>query len=232
MPTLRSFGRVLPIAALLPVLTLTSAATAATPWPIPPAGYHYSTAAPCPLPETGPKPIYAICEDQMALLGRALDEARARHKLLLVEFGATWCGWCRALQRELPGDQVLGYREDSFDYAKAFHLVPIGASTLAVGKLASVPSGEAALKLVLDRAQGAEMRGWPFLAILDPEDSSRVFTRNTADLTLTGEADAGYDPGKLRAVLQEGYGFLREGKAVAPEPRRSWLARVYHWLID
>jgi thiol:disulfide interchange protein len=43
-------------------------------------------------------PAATAPEPADALVVRAVDEARAHHKVVLIEFGASWCVWCRHFQ--------------------------------------------------------------------------------------------------------------------------------------
>jgi thiol-disulfide isomerase/thioredoxin len=195
--------------------------TSAGPWSVPPAGYGYVPVSGCPAPKGPQIAHYDICADQMEVFRQGLIEARAQGKLLFVAFGATWCAWCAALQRVLP--QVDAQ-------TSMFHRIEIGTSTLVNGRVTPVPSGMAVLNEVLARNPDAEMRGWPFLAVVDPAEDAHVYTRNTADLTISGTGAAGIDAKRVADVLEAGHGQLRLGIAAAPEPRRGFLSRWYHWL--
>ena len=43
-----------------------------------------------------------------AMAARSIEEAKAEGKLLIATVGATWCPWCAALQRAMPGPEFFG----------------------------------------------------------------------------------------------------------------------------
>lgn len=209
------------------MLLVVASASAGAAWELPQAG---AQALPAACPDTGARVVskYPVCEDQQRVLGSAVASAKAAGKLLIIEFGATWCPQCAALDRTLPGPEVMGFQGGRVDLAKTFDVVKIGTSTLANGKLTPVPQGEAILAHVLAKAKDAEWHGWPFLAVIDPGNDAIAFTRNTNDLM----RDAGsHDPAMLREALVNAHDFLRLGKAPPPEPRPGLLSRVYHWIF-
>lgn len=204
--------------------------THATAGPIPPAGYKFQPPAACiEDAERVQKSIrpnqasYQICADQMAIFTKALAEARAQNKMLLVTFGATWCPWCASLQKRMHTDEVLGRTGEAIDYGRIFHHVEIGVSMTDKGKKAGIPSGEAVLETVLARAPGVKIRAIPFAAVIDPKKPARVWARNTDDVATK---EFGHDAARFRALLQEAYAHVL-GQAEAPaEP--GWLHRK--WL--
>lgn len=209
--------------------TFAPAAPASAEWKLPPPGYAYSAATPCVEdPERGGKPqrpnqaSYKVCEDQMALFRKALDDAKSSGKLLLVSFGATWCPWCTSLQRHMPTHELLGRKGDAIDYGRTFHYVDIGLSTLHKGQKAKIPSGEAVLAFVLEHAPGVKIRTIPFIAVIDPAATDRVFARNLDD---TATRDGDFDVARVRAVLAEAHDVMRKGKSADGEP--GWLRRKW-----
>ena len=49
-----------------------------------------------------------------AMVGKALESARAEHKSLMVEFGADWCTDCRKLSQSLEGSRQQDYLRGHF----------------------------------------------------------------------------------------------------------------------
>jgi len=194
---------------------LVSGAAAAQDWKLAPEGYVYKPATPClDDPVRASKPIrpggavYKVCEDQIAYLTASIEAARKEGKLLIVTVGATWCPWCAALQRAMPGPEFFGRHGDPIDYAKTFKHIEIGLSTTHKGRNALIYSGDAAVKALLMRAGGVKLEAIPFLFIIDPVQPGRVFARNTKDLSdfSTGRQDmAGF-----RKAVAEGAAYLRE----------------------
>lgn len=203
-------------------------AAAVIPEVVPPAGYTFKPAAPClEDPERAAKPVrpgqaaYQVCEDQMALFAKGLAHARASGKLLLVTFGATWCPWCSALQRQLPTAELLGHQSETLDFGRTFHHIEIGVSTLHKGQKADIPSGEAVLAWVLAHAPGIKVRSIPFVAVIDPRSFTYVYARNIDDAAQKSKVE--FNPAELRLILAEAQGFVRDGTAPAGEP--NWLVR-------
>lgn len=200
-------------------------AAAAQPLQLPPSSYVFKAAAPClEDPERARRPPragqarYDVCADQMALLVAGLETARRNGQLLLVEIGATWCVWCAVLQGQLhdPALKAIG-----FDVDQAFHILPIGVSTLHRGQQAEIPSGRAVLDEMLARASGALARTTPFIVVIDPRDTSRLFARNLDDLALTSEGR--FDQARLSNVLRSAHDHVRQHAAAPSEP--GWFRR-------
>ena len=155
--------RVLPTLFAMALAGLVSTSPAAAdPLVVPPAGYAYSPASGCPFPGV----VYQACEDQMQRFASALEAAKAQDKVLLVVLGADWCPWCRALDKMLPSDKVLGHKDEKFDFAARYALVNIAVSASSKGKHVRVPSGEAVADLVMARAGGKKPPGIPYFLIV------------------------------------------------------------------
>lgn len=197
---------------------------------VPPTGYRFETAAPCREdPVRAAKPArpglaaYDVCADQMALFTKALEQAHAEGKLLLVTFGATWCPSCASLQKVISGPELLGYKNETLDLERTFRHIEIGISMLDKGAKADIPSGNAVLAHVLLSSGGAKVRAIPFVAVIDPARHDRAWARNIDDLEGRG---GGFDLTRLRGLLIEADTYVRGGGAVTVEPgwlRRKWL---------
>ncbi|MGE0766536.1 MAG: TlpA family protein disulfide reductase [Hyphomicrobiaceae bacterium] len=205
---------------LLAVLVSTTAS--AQVWKLAPDGYVYKPATPClddPVRASQPiRPggaVYKVCEDQLAYLTQSIEGARQEGKLLIVTVGATWCPWCAALQRAMPGPEFFGRQGDPIDYAKTFKHIEVGLSATHKGRNALIYSGDAAVKALLARSGDVKLEAIPFLFIIDPTQPERIFARNTKDLSdfATGQQDmAGF-----RKAVAEGVAYLRAGKRAAAE---------------
>ncbi|HRD75973.1 MAG TPA: thioredoxin family protein [Hyphomicrobiaceae bacterium] len=184
-------------------------------------GFPSDTARPT---GTGQPPSvdYPVCADHQQRLQIALAGAAARKRLVLVEFGATWCSSCKSLRRQFAGGAILGQRIAAHDLATLYDVVSIPVSMVHLGRRAAVPSGEAALGDVLTRAPGAKLRAVPFLAVIE-----RVWARNIDDLasSSTGEHDAK----RIGELLVEAHDHVRGTGPAASEP--GWLRRkLRRWL--
>ena len=201
-------------AAAFALIALSSVAAAAQGWEIAPAGYVYKPATPClddPVRATKPiRPggaVYKVCEDQVAYLKQSIEEARRDGKLLIATVGATWCPWCAALQRAMPGPEFFGRKGDAIDYAKTFKHIEIGLSTTNKGQNALIYSGDTVVKALLARSGGVQLEAIPFIFIIDPAQPDRVFARNTKDLS--DFSTGGQDMAAFRRAIAEGYTFLK-----------------------
>lgn len=171
---------------------------------VPPAGYAYRETTGCPFPTV----VYAACEDQMQRLGKGLAAAKADGKLLLIVIGADWCPWCRALEKILPTDKVLGRKDALFDFTSTYAYINIATSAVVNGKRQPVPSGEAAQAFVMSRAEGKIGRAIPYLIIVDPR-SGKVVHSGAAHLEDTWNIEGGHDPAKVRELLRAAHEKLR-----------------------
>lgn len=202
-------------------------------WTLPPASYAPATLPRCAAPATAAlKPNearYQICADQMALFKEALARAKAADKLLIVDFGATWCPWCRSLQAQWTSPALLGFKDASVDLARAYDVVEIGISTLDGGRRVDVPDGLAVLNEILAAApSGTKLRAVPFLAVVDPSDRARTLARNLDDFEM--ESAGRHDASQLRAFLIEAHAHMRKGAAAPTTP--GWLRSKFNraWM--
>ncbi len=206
------------LASMALMLATTVAAGATDAWSIPPAGYTFQPIAAClEDPARAVKPqrpngaVYALCDDQMQVLRTAIEQASRDRKLLIVTVGATWCPWCAALQRLMPGPEFFGRTGDAIDWRRTFDHVEIGVSTTYKGRNAIVPSGVAVERHLRARSGGVEIRSIPFIIVLDPTQPERVFARNSMDISdaATGQQDMG----RFRQVIAEGHAYLTGARA-------------------
>jgi hypothetical protein len=191
----------------------------AVPWGSQPVNFTYEPWPGCPY--RGPRTIYRVCENQMALFGAARQKAEKEGKLLIVVVGAPWCSWCKVLHTALPGPDMLGYKRDALDYGATFGVVEIASSAVHAGKRVRVSSGDWVTDWLLDSTPGVQIRTIPFLMVVDPTDQRRVYARNLDDAQKQGEV--AMRPERIRGLLAEAHAYLRHG--VAPKGEPGWLAR-------
>jgi thiol-disulfide isomerase/thioredoxin len=206
-------------------LLLVSGPTLAEPWVVPPPSYTYAANIRCSDPVLATlrpnEARYDICADQMALFKQALADARGAKRLLIVDFGATWCPWCRSLQAQWPTPALLGHKTSTLDYGAAFQVVKIGISTLHAGRQVDVASGHAVLDNVLAATKGAKLKSVPFLAVIDPDDRTKTVARGLDDFENPGAG--AHAPSLIRGYLAQAHAHLRNGAAAPTEP--GWLRR-------
>jgi thiol-disulfide isomerase/thioredoxin len=213
-------------------ILMAAASVQAGPWVLPPASYKYAAIARCADPAAAAirpnEARYEICADQMALFIAALEKARAVNRLLIVDFGATWCPWCRSLQGQWPTPALLGHKSANLDFATTFDVLKVGISAIDGGRRVDIPSGHAVLDHVLAATGGTKLRSVPFLAVIDPNDMAKAIGRNLDDFEL--ESAGKHDPAFVRAYLTEAHAFMRKGATAPSEP--GWLRKKFNrgWM--
>ncbi|MEZ5856578.1 MAG: hypothetical protein R3D67_18210 [Hyphomicrobiaceae bacterium] len=151
--------------------------------------------------------VYEVCDDQMKVLARGIAKAKANGKLLIVTIGATWCPWCAALQRAMPGPEFFAHKGDKLDWRATFDHIEVVVSTLHKGRNTIVRSGMATEQFLRARSGGVEIKSIPFIVVLDPNQPDRVFARNSMDISNmeTGKQDMAL----FRKLILEGHDFLK-----------------------
>lgn len=218
--------------------------TTAGTWPKAPPDYAYTPVEGCPA-DPLPLPMavalakrshrdaaYAVCADQMALFQNALERARSENRLLLVEFGASWCPRCAMLSTQLDGPAILGRSEANRTLGDDFITLKIGLSTMAKGRLTTIPSGEAVLLHVLAQAPGARIRAIPYLAVIDPARPASTVGRNLDDLqqATADTSEPTFDADALACFLIAARDHARHGSAAPTEP--GWIIRKLRQLLQ
>jgi thiol-disulfide isomerase/thioredoxin len=159
---------------------------------------------------------YAICADQMAVFTDALADAAQTRKLLIVDFGATWCPWCKSLQGQFKSGNLA-------DPAR-FQVIEIALSTTSASdKREAVASGEAVLALVLAQRPEVKLRAVPFLAVLDPARPARTVARNLDDLE--SDASGQHMAPRIREFLAAAQSSIEQGTPLPTEP--GWLRKKW-----
>jgi thiol-disulfide isomerase/thioredoxin len=174
-----------------------------------------------------PSVDYPVCADHRQRLTAALVRASQHKRLVIVEFGATWCSSCKSLRRQLDAAGILGRQVGELSLADTFDVISIPVSMLHAGRRLAVPSGEAVLRDLLARAPAVSLRAVPFLVVIDPSRPDRVWARNIDDVESTSAGR--HDPAKVAALLAEAHSYLRASGPRPSEP--GWLMRkVRRWL--
>ncbi len=205
------------------------ASTIETGWLAGLVGRRHDTPPGCEAKPSARPPIadYPVCADQIVLLAEALDEARRSRRLLLIEFGATWCPSCRGLQHALRDPALLGADLASGTLSRDIVKVSIGLSMVTGGRMRAVDSGEAILTRLLASEPGVRMRAYPLIALINPDDASRAFVRNLDDIVLDGARVPAEPLARLLAAARD---HLRAGQAVPTEP--GWVMRKLSRLLQ
>jgi thiol-disulfide isomerase/thioredoxin len=188
-------------------------------WPAPMKGNPYNppqrchgTSAPAALRPN--EASYPICADQLVVFSQALADAAKARKLLVVDFGATWCPWCKSLQKQFQSGALAD--------PEKFHVVEIALSTTTDdGRREDVSTGHAVLARILAQRPEVTLRAVPFLAVVDPYRPSRTVARNLDDLE--SEQAGQHQTDRVRTVLLEAATSIEQGTPAPREP--SWIAK-------
>jgi thiol:disulfide interchange protein len=161
MNTCRLLKHYLPVAALTGLLCL----------PVLGADASLKTARPA---------IYDEKADGAKQIAEALSVAKKEHKLVLLQFGANWCGWCHKLHRLFASDEKIAAK-----LKEAYVVV-----------LVDVNKGHNA---AIDEKYGKPTKhGLPVIVVLDT-DGKPLVTQDTGKL----EAGDHHDPAKVLAFLNQ-----------------------------
>ena len=124
--------------------------------------------------------IYDEAADARADIAAAVARAKKENKRVLVQWGANWCGWCHLLTGHLENDKDAR-RKILYEY-----------------EVVHVDVGRFDKNMDLVAQFGAEIRGIPFLTVLDG-DGKVVVNQPTEQL----EKGKAHDPEKVLAFLTE-----------------------------
>ncbi len=149
------------------------------------------------------------------ILHRAEAKARAGHKNILLEFGASWCINCKLYDRMLKDPAMHAILSQVFVF-----------TTMDTGERpgdtrhANTPGGVA-----FEDHVGGKGAGWPFLVILNPEGKPIINSYRPDAKSKTGRANIGYPvlPREIDWFMM----MLRRG---APAMSHKDRARVRAWL--
>jgi len=149
------------------------------------------------------------------ILHRAEDQARAEHKNILLEFGASWCVNCRLYDRFLADPQMHALMSRAF----VFVTMDTGESPTDA-KHANTPGGVA-----FENSVGGEDAGWPFLVILNPSGKPIVDSDRPDAKAKSGRSNIGYP-----VAPEEIDWFVEMLRRSAPSLNANDLSQVRAWL--
>jgi thiol-disulfide isomerase/thioredoxin len=124
--------------------------------------------------------IYDTSANGSKQISEALALAKKERKLVLLQFGANWCGWCHLLHNLFENDKTVA-QELKNNYEVVMLDVTAGHN-----------------KDVDDKYGNPTRYGLPAIVILD-SDGKQLTTKNTSEL----EAGDRHDPLKVMAFLKE-----------------------------
>jgi hypothetical protein len=149
------------------------------------------------------------------ILHRAEEQARAEHKNILLEFGASWCSNCRLYDRFLADPQMHPLMTRTLVFA-----------TMVTGerpddaKHANTPGG-----VDYEASIGGGDAGWPYLAMLDAGGKPIVDSMRPDAKAKSGKDNIGYP-----ATPEEIDWFVEMLRRGAPSLNQQDLASVHAWL--
>jgi len=159
-----------------------------------------------------------------AILHSAETQARAEHKSILLEFGASWCINCKLYDRLLNDPAMHAILSRHF----VFTSMDTGEMPSDT-KHADTPGGVA-----FENSIGGKGAGWPFLVILNADGKPVVDSFRPDPKSKTGKANIGYPV--LPQEIDWFMTMLRRGAPpLSPQDRaqvRAWLtaeaAKIQH----
>ncbi|MFE2151452.1 thioredoxin family protein [Streptomyces lavendulae] len=130
-----------------------------------------SAALPAPAPAKVPGPGYDSSADAGALINAALRSAKSDGRMVLLDFGANWCGNCKA------ADKVFAQPATSALLADDYHLVKVD-----IGGDSSANSA-----LLRKYSPSGGTYTMPVLVVVSPSGTTRVDTHVTGNPSLTAD---------------------------------------------
>ncbi|MCX5380294.1 thioredoxin family protein [Streptomyces sp. NBC_00091] len=127
--------------------------------------------APAPAPAKVPGPGYDSSADAQALIDEALRSAKSDGRMVLLDFGANWCGNCKA------ADKVFAQLVTSALLADDYHLVKVD-----IGGNSSANSA-----LLRKYSPSGGTYTMPVLVVVSPSGTTRVDTHATGNPSLTAD---------------------------------------------
>ncbi|MGW6784252.1 thioredoxin family protein [Streptomyces sp. NPDC054987] len=130
-----------------------------------------TSAAPAPAPAKVPGPGYDSSADAQKMIDAALRSAKADGRMVLLDFGANWCGNCKAADKVFAQPQTAGILGASYHLVK----VDIGGNS----------SANSALLRKYSPSGGTYKM--PVLVVVSPSGTVRTDTHVTGNPSLTAE---------------------------------------------
>jgi thiol:disulfide interchange protein len=134
-------------------------------------------------PSQGPD-IYNPQADGFALIAKALEQAKAAHKNVLLDFGANWCPWCHKLHHTFTTDPAVAQK--------------IFQDYVVVMIDVNMRHGIKRNREVNENYGNPIHEGLPVLVVLDT-GGLQLVTQETGAL----ESDDHHDPAKVLAFLKK-----------------------------
>jgi thioredoxin-related protein len=129
--------------------------------------------------DTTKPPIYDESADAQKQLSQAQEQAKKENKIILLQFGANWCGWCHKLHKLFDTDRSIHSKLEK-DYVVVMIDVNKGHNSDFAAKY------------------NADKHGLPCIVILD-SNAKHLTTKDTGEL----EEGDHHSPEKVLAFLNQ-----------------------------
>lgn len=150
-----------------------------------------------------------------SLLHKAEVEARAGHKSILVEFGASWCVNCHLYERMLATPQMHAI------LSRYFVFLPMDTGEMPTSlRHQNTPGGTA-----LEDSIGGKGAGWPYIAVLNDRGQLLINSMRPDAKAAGGHTNIGYP-----VMPQEIDWFMTMLRRGAPKMTASEQTQVRNWL--
>lgn len=149
------------------------------------------------------------------ILHHAEAQARAQHKSIMLEFGASWCVNCKLYDRMLADPAIHAILNKAF----VFTAMDTGENPHDT-RHADTPGAVA-----FEDSVGGKGAGWPFLVILNAEGRPIINSYRPDAKSKTGKDNIGYP-----VLPQEIDWFMTMVRRGGPQLSHADLAKVRAWL--
>lgn len=150
-----------------------------------------------------------------AILHKAEAEARAEHKNILVEFGASWCVNCHLYEHMLENSQIHNI------LGRYFVFVPMDTGEMpADSRHHNTPGGKS-----FEATVGGKGAGWPYIVVLNDRGRPLIDSMSPDTKAPGGRTNIGYPV--LPVEVDWFMTMLHRG---APAMTKAESAQVRAWL--
>ena len=149
------------------------------------------------------------------IIGKAEAQARAEHKHILLDFGASWCGNCRLFERFLADPKMNAIMSRGFVFA-----IMITGEHEDDAKHANTPGG-----IEFENSIGGKGEGFPWLVMLDEAGKPIVSSDRPDPKARGGKSNTGYPD-----TPEEIDWFVEMLRRTAPQLTPQDLSSVHAWL--
>ncbi|GGH01948.1 thioredoxin family protein [Silvibacterium dinghuense] len=149
------------------------------------------------------------------IMSKAQSQARAEHKNILLDFGASWCGNCRLYDRFLADPQMHAILSRAF----VFVTMDSGERT-GDAKHANTPGA-----VDFESSIGGKGAGFPWLVMLDAGGKPIVTSDRPDPKSEGGKNNIGYP-----VAPEEVDWFVEMLRRAAPQLNQQDLTSVHAWL--